>query len=251
MSNSSNPKLDQFAEKIGIKFNNIETLKEALTHRSFVNENRDEPSKQNERLEFLGDAVLELITTEFLYQKYPDRPEGDLTSFRAALVRTESIADAAAKLGFGEYLFMSRGEEATGGRSRQYILANAFEAVLGAIYLDQGFQTCVDFVSAHILPNIEEIVTNRLDIDPKSKLQEVAQEIIRFTPMYELVSETGPDHDKEFEMRVLINGFEFATGKGHSKQEAEQSAARAALTNWQKLYQKYQDFAKITPTRPK
>lgn len=245
MDNSA--RVAKLAEKLAIEVKNPDYYIEALTHRSYVNENRSENVNHNERLEFLGDAVLELLTTEFLFGKYPDRPEGDLTSFRAALVRTESLAETAAGLGYGELLLMSRGEEATGGRERPYILANTFEAVLGAIYQDLGLQACQSFLERELLPKIDEIVKHRLDIDPKSKLQELAQEVMRFTPAYTLVAADGPDHDKVFTMSVMIDGTEFGKGSGKSKQEAEQNAAQLALTNWQQLYQKYQDSVKINP----
>lgn len=241
------PDIQELEGKIDIKFANAALIEEALTHRSYVNENRDRRSNHNERLEFLGDAVLELITTQFLFQKYPDRPEGDLTSFRAALVRTESLAGCAGQIELGKYLFMSKGEEATGGRSRPYILANAFEAVIGAIYLDKGLEAAEKFISQYLLVNIDNIVANRLDVDPKSKLQEIAQETLKSTPVYQLVAASGPDHDKVFEMEVVIAGQAFASGKGHSKQEAEQNAAKFTLAKWDELYQKYQDSVKISP----
>jgi ribonuclease-3 len=239
----------KLATKIGLNIQNTEIYIEALTHRSYVNENRQTNSLHNERLEFLGDAVLELLTTQFLFAKYPERPEGDLTSFRAALVRTESLAETAAKLGYGELILMSKGEEATGGRERPYILANTFEAVLGAIYQDIGLQACDKFLQRELLSKIDSIVEHRSDVDPKSRLQELAQEIIKATPAYNLLSATGPDHDKVFEMSVMINGTVFGNGSGKSKQEAEQNAAQAALTNWQEQYQKYQDSVKINLER--
>lgn len=239
--------LDKFCDQIRVKIENKELLREALTHRSYVNENKGIKTRHNERLEFLGDAVLELVSTEFLFNKYPDRPEGELTSFRAALVRTESLAEVALELEYGDYMYMSKGEEATGGRQRPYILANAFEAVIGAIYMDQGMEACKQFLNQFLLPKIDEIVENRSDVDSKSKLQEMAQEVLKFTPVYELASEEGPDHDKTFEMQVLLNGVDFGKGKGKSKQEAEQNAARFALNNWDSLYQKYTDFVKIRP----
>lgn len=249
MSESQSNQLKGFCEQIGVTIQNLTLLTEALTHRSYVNENRGRNIQHNERLEFLGDAVLELVSTEFLFSKYPDRPEGELTSFRAALVRTESLAETAAKMKYGEYIYMSKGEESTGGRSRPYILANTFEAVIGAIYLDQGYDASRDFLNRVLLPKIDEIVANRLDVDPKSKLQEVAQEMLKATPVYELVNEAGPDHDKTFTMRVILADKEVAQGDGKSKQEAEQSAARKALANWGDLYPKNEDSVKIKPTK--
>ncbi len=238
----------KFATSLGLEVHNQSVWQEALTHRSFLNENRNAACKHNERLEFLGDAVLELVTTEFLFHKYPERTEGELTSFRAALVRTESLASAAQKLQFGKFILMSKGEESTGGRVRQYILANTFEAVIGAIYLDHGLSSCRQFLEKYLLTEIDSIVEQRLDIDPKSRLQELAQEVIRSTPLYSVVSETGPDHNKVFEMQVMVDGWEFGRGSGHSKQEAEQQAAAFALNNWQQIYEKYKDSAKISPS---
>lgn len=239
--------LSSLEQKISVTFKNQSLVTEALTHRSFLNELKQNDVTHNERLEFLGDAVLELVTTEFLFKKYPQRPEGELTSFRAALVRTESLAITAQEIELGQYIFMSRGEEATGGRKRQYILANAVEALIGAIYLDQGLSVAEKFIGDFILIRVEEIVAQRLDVDPKSKLQEVAQDLLKSTPQYQLVKAIGPDHNKEFEMEVIIAGQPFARGKGHSKQEAEQNAAREAIADWNMLYQKYQDSVKINP----
>ena len=236
-----------FAKRIDVPFTKWELLREALTHRSALNESKDNGLKHNERLEFLGDAVLELITTQYLFENYPDRPEGDLTSFRAALVRTESLAEVATSLQYGDYIFMSKGEEATGGRSRPYILANTFESVLGAMYLDLGFDECRKYLLLVLLPRTAEIVKHRLDIDAKSKLQEIAQDKVKSTPVYDLVKAVGPDHDKEFTMAVMIAELEFGKGSGRSKQEAEQNAASYALENWEDLYQKYVDSGKISP----
>lgn len=239
--------LEKFSAILQIEFHNLELLKEALTHRSAINEDGSGRATHNERLEFLGDAVLELVTTEFLFEKYPTRTEGDLTSFRAALVRTESLAEVAERLGYGQYLYMSKGEETTGGRTRPYILANSFEAVIGAIYLDQGMDACKIFIARELLPKIEQIVSQRLDIDPKSKLQELAQDTMRITPSYRLVEAIGPDHDKTFVMAVWIGEKEFGRGQGHSKQDAEQQAAGLALRNWAKLYENNQKSGKISP----
>ncbi len=224
-------KLKKFAKKLNIEFKDHNLLQEALIHRSVLNELKGEGKQSNERLEFLGDAVLELIATEYLFDKYPTRPEGDLTSFRAAVVRTESLAEAALKLDYSQYLYMSKGEEATGGRTRPYILANSFEAVLGAIYLDQGYEIAREFVIKHLLYKLPNIINNRLDIDNKSKLQEISQELLRQTPKYEVIEEKGPDHDKEFKVQVLIGERIYGEGQGKSKQEAEQNAAEDALAN--------------------
>jgi len=228
-TNNHEDKTLAFAKKINIEFKNITLLIEALTHRSFVNENRDEPTSHNERVEFLGDAVLELIISDYLYKEYQDRPEGELTSFRAATVRTESLADASRKMGVGEYLRMSNGEEATGGRDKDYLLANAFEAILGAIYLDQGMEKSSEFVYIHLVPKIANVVKFRLDIDNKTKFQEIAQSLYKVTPTYEVISEQGPDHEKIFTMSVMIDGKTFGQGQGASKQKAEEQAAGEAL----------------------
>ncbi len=248
ISTEEKQKLDEFAKKVDIKINDYTFFAECLTHRSYLNENNGENVNNNERLEYLGDAVLELISTEYLFEKYTDRPEGDLTSFRAALVRTESLAEESLRLNVGEYIYMSNGEERTGGRTRPYILANTFEAILGALYLDSGYEACRTFVHKQLLYKTDKIVKNRLDIDAKSKLQEVAQEILKVTPVYELQEATGPDHNKKFSMAVYLNDLQFGTGSGRSKQDAEQKAARYALQNWDKLYKKYQNSGKISPS---
>lgn len=232
-------KVSDLSTKLGISFNNLAYLHEALTHRSYVNENKAQGLQHNERLEFLGDAVLELATTEYLFTKYADYKEGALTSFRAALVKTESLAEEAIRLGIGEYILMSKGEEATGGRSRIYILANTMEAIIGAIYLDSGYATAEAFITKNISYKSDAIVNERLDIDAKSKLQELAQEITRITPSYVFVGSEGPDHNKTFEMAVYIGDHEFGRGKGKSKQEAEQQAASLGIENWDELSSKY------------
>jgi ribonuclease-3 len=227
--------LNELETKLGITFLNKTLLKTALTHRSYLNENHSEEIENNERLEFLGDAVLELITTEYLFLQHPQRAEGELTSFRSALVKTTSLGDTALELTIGEYIFMSKGEEVTGGRARPYILANTFESILGAIYLDQGYKVARSFVIEKLFPKLDAIIENRLDIDSKSKLQELAQEVLNYTPVYELKTAIGPDHDKEFIMSVKIVNRVFGEGKGKSKQEAEQNAAQFALDHWQDL----------------
>lgn len=239
--------LTEFAEKeLKVNFKNLSLLHGALIHRSYLNEVRTTGIEHNERLEFLGDAVLELIATEFLFEEYPNRPEGELTSFRAALVRTESLAETATKLNYGQYIYMSKGEEKTGGRERPYILANTFEAVLGAIFLDQGIETCREFVRNNLLCKTKQIVEQRLDVDAKSKFQEIAQELLKETPTYKLLTEEGPDHDKIFTMSAMVGEMDFGTGSGASKQEAEQEAASNALKNWKSMYQKYTNSGKIT-----
>lgn len=225
----NNTEYSELEKRLGVTFDDKSLIKTALTHRSYINENKDYLLGHNERIEFLGDAVLELLVTEKLYAAYPDEPEGKLTSVRAAAVRTETLAEMSRKLGYGQYLLMSHGEEATGGRDREYILANTFEAVLGAIYLDKGIEVCREFLKKELFPIIPDIIKEELYIDNKSKFQEVAQEAEKETPHYELVEESGPDHDKTFEMAVYIGDAEFGRGKGKNKQAAEQEAAGDAL----------------------
>ncbi len=219
--------LDEVTTSIQYKFKDLALLKKALVHRSYVNESVRE--EHNERLEFLGDAVLELIITEHLFRTYPNRPEGELTSFRSAVVRTESLAAASRELGLGEFIFMSKGEEATGGRNRDYILANTYEALLGAMYMDAGLKQCEKLVESTLLGKIPEIVEKRLDIDPKSKLQEISQEKYKYTPTYTVIKEEGPDHERIFTVQAIINEKGMGTGSGKSKQEAEQAAALTSL----------------------
>ncbi len=225
--------LSAHAAALGITFNDYSFFEEALTHRSYLNEHKDARS-HNERLEFLGDAVLELAVTHFLFTKYPRKPEGDLTSFRAALVNTVSLAESAELIGLNDMLFLSKGESKDTGRARQIILANAFEALLGAIYLDQGYAAAEAFIAKHLYPKIEPVVSSRTWQDAKSKFQELAQEKKGKTPGYKTLSEVGPDHDKVFRVGVFVGDEHIAEGEGHSKQEAEQSAAQAAIdkTGW-------------------
>lgn len=220
---------NKIEEKIGVKFNDQDLLIQAFTHRSFLNENKDKGLKHNERLEFLGDAVLELVTTDYLFRAYPERHEGDLTSFRAALVNTQSISDAATRLGFNDYLLLSKGEAKDEGRARSYIMANTFESVIGAIYLDQGYDAAAKFIAESLIPSINQIVDEGTWIDAKSKLQEVVQEKHSLTPSYETIKEEGPDHDKVFTVAVYFGDKEIDQGSGKSKQEAEQDVARKIL----------------------
>lgn len=215
--------LKKLVKVLGLKkFNDLEILKESLTHRSHSRQH-------NERLEFLGDAVLELVITEKLYQDYSERQEGELTSFRSAIVKTESLAEEASRLGLGDYILMSKGEEATGGRMRQYILADVFESVIGAIYLDQGYKACVKFIDSNLYYKMDNIVNKRLDIDAKSRLQELVQEKYKQTPFYRVIKEEGPDHDKIFSVVAVIGEKEYAVGTGKSKQIAEQDSAEKTL----------------------
>lgn len=235
-------KIKKLEKVIGIKVNNLAFYKEAFIHRSYVNENTGEGLQNNERLEFLGDAVLELVVSDFLFQKFPAFQEGELTSFRAALVKTESLAIEAHRLKLYDYLFLSKGEENTGGRFRQYILANTFESLLGAIFIDNlenGLELCRAFVIKELCHKIDKIIESRDDIDAKTRLQELSQEQVKLTPTYNLVAATGPDHNKTFEMAALIGKFEFGKGKGRSKQDAEQMAAVEALKNWDKKVKEF------------
>jgi ribonuclease-3 len=214
---------------VGVTFTQKDLLAQAFTHRSYLNENRGLGRGHNERLEFLGDAVLELAVTEHLYAAYPDRDEGDLTSYRAALVNTVVLADAARELGFNDLLLLSRGEARDQGRARVSILADAFEAVIGAIYLDQGYAAAKAFVDRTLVPKLPEIVEEGLWIDAKSRLQEKAQDVSGVTPSYRTVSEEGPDHDKRFVVAAMLGAEPLGQGSGKSKQDAEQDAARTAL----------------------
>lgn len=217
-------------EKIlNIEFKDISLLDTAVTHRSFLNENVDISKNNNERLEFLGDAVLELIVSEYLFSAYTDREEGDLTSFRAATVRTTTLAETSRELGFGEYLKMSKGEEESGGKDKDYLLANLFEAILGAIYLDQGYSVCKEYIGRILIPKVENIVADRLDIDPKTQLQEVTQAMFKETPIYDVIKEDGPDHSKMFTVQAKITSKVLGMGEGSSKQKAEEEAAKESL----------------------
>jgi len=216
-------------KKLKIEFKNKDLLKQAFTHRSYLNENPDSNLEQNERLEFLGDAVIELIVTEYLYKEYPEKPEGDLTNWRAALVNAKMLTSVAEELGFNDFLLLSRGETKEVGKARAYILANAFEAFLGALYLDSGYRACDEFIKKHLLVKIADIIQDGSYKDAKSKFQEEAQERASITPNYQVIKESGPDHEKIFIVGVYLGGELVAEGKGSSKQEAEESAARLAL----------------------
>jgi ribonuclease-3 len=226
MSNESD--LTIFEKKINIKFKNHELLKQVFVHRSYLNENPRFGLDNNERLEFLGDAVLELIVTEYLYKKY-ENPEGELTNWRSALVKGIMLSKIAEELNINKYLFLSRGEQKSTGKARQIILANAFEALIGAIYLDQGYDIAKEFVSNVLIKYLKEIIEKELYRDAKSRLQELSQEINAITPVYKVISESGPDHAKVFVIGVYIGDKLFGEGAGDSKQDAEQKAAEAAL----------------------
>ncbi|OGI63791.1 ribonuclease III [Candidatus Nomurabacteria bacterium RIFCSPLOWO2_01_FULL_41_21] len=223
-----------FEKKTKITFKDKNLLKQAFIHRSFINENGNTGLSHNERLEFLGDAVLELIVTDFLYKKYPTHNEGELTALRSALVNAVIIAEVADKIGMNEFLLLSKGEAKDTGKARQYILANTYEAYVGALFLDQGYDEADEFVSGTLLTKTEEIVSKKLWRDAKSLVQEKAQEFVGVTPSYKVLHEVGPDHDKHFTVGILFESELVAEGKGKSKQEAEQSAAQNALKikNW-------------------
>ncbi len=209
-------------------FKDINLLITAFTHRSYLNEHKKSANEHNERLEFLGDAVLELVSTEYLYTNYSE-PEGVLTNWRSALVRTESISAAASRLGFEQFLRLSRGEKRGSERARMQILANCFEAVVGALYIDQGYDAVKKFITECLLVTFEEILETGSWMDPKSHLQELAQSREGFTPQYKVLSEEGPDHEKTFKVGVFVNGSQKGEGSGPSKQAGQQQAAIAAL----------------------
>ena len=215
-------------KRLAHEFQNPKLLELAFVHRSFVNENR-EVKESNERLEFLGDAVLELVTTEFLFEKFPEKPEGELTALRSALVKGETLAEISRELDFGKYLKLSKGEARSGGADKPYLLANVFEAVLGAVYLDGGFAKAKAIVTEFLLPKLPAIIESNAQIDAKSEFQELAQARLAITPEYKVLSESGPDHAKVFEMGAFVGKDLFGRGKGGSKQDAEQAAAAEAL----------------------
>jgi ribonuclease-3 len=223
--------LDNLAKKLGVEFNNPELLQQAVTHRSYLNEHRSYKLDHNERLEFLGDAVLELAVTKYLYDRY-DNPEGELTNWRAALVNGEMLAKISKSLGVEEFLMMSRGEAKDKGKARTYLLANALEAIIGAIYMDQGkkgYEAAEKFILKNVVKELPEILEKKLYMDPKSRFQEVAQEKVGVTPTYQVISESGPDHDKKFVVGVYLSDELIARGDGFSKQEAQRQAAQKGL----------------------
>ncbi len=225
------PYHDWAKEKLGYDFNDIQLLVTALTHRSYLNEHKKSASEHNERLEFLGDAVLELVTTDFLFSNYHD-PEGILTAWRSALVRTESIGAAGERLGYEKLIRMSRGEKHGSARARQQILANAFEATTGAIYLDQGYEAAKKYITDNILSTLPQILEDESWRDPKSYLQEISQARDGFTPVYRVLSEDGPDHEKIFTLGVFVGEKKMGEGEGPSKQIAQQEAAREAIRKY-------------------
>ncbi len=220
--------ISKLEKVLKIKFKKVELLQQAVVHRSYLNENPRFPLAQNERLEFLGDAVLELITTEYLYKNYPN-PEGELTNFRAALVNSDMLSKIARELEIEQFLLMSKGEAKDTGRARQYILANAVEAVIGAIYLDRGYKVAQKFIEKNIIKELPVILSSKSYQDPKSKFQEESQERVGITPSYEVMKEWGPDHDKHFVVGVFLGKEKVAEGEGKSKQDAQRNAAEEGL----------------------
>ncbi len=221
--------MEDFEKQIGVIFKDKGLLKKAFTHRSYLNENRNLKIEHNERLEFLGDAVLELIVTKYLFNTFPEKQEGELTSYRASLVNAVTLSKVAESLGVNDFLLLSKGETKDTGRARQTILANTMEAIIGAIYLDQGFDAAEQFISKNVFVLLEDIVKRGAYVDGKSRFQEVAQEKAGITPSYKTLKEDGPDHDRHFTVGLFLDKTLITEGSGKSKQEAEEQAARKAL----------------------
>lgn len=221
--------LDQLQKRLGVNFNNLKLLAQALVHRSYLNETTGQGLESNERLEFLGDAVLSFIVSSWLYQEFPDYEEGRLTNLRSNLVRTSTLAQTASQLEIGQYLLMSRGEKNSGGKENPSLLANSLEAIIGAIFLDQGIKKTDDFVKANLKPFLKQLLVKGEFKDSKSLLQEKIQEKIKESPVYKTLKEKGPDHDKIFTVGVYSQGKLITKGEGKSKQEAEEKAAKLAL----------------------
>lgn len=246
MDFETNPRYDQskpseyqrFAEEnIGFRFNHPDLLITALTHRSYVNEHRRSHLVHNERLEFLGDAILEMVTSDFLYRNY-QAPEGQMTAWRAALVRTESLSQAGEELGYRSLVRLSRGEKAGVERAKSVIMADCFEAVIGAIYLDQGYRTARTFIYKHIISKFDQILEEQSWRDPKTYLQEITQRLNGTFPQYRTVDSEGPDHDREYDVVVMVSGEDRGTGHGFSKQEAQEKAALEAIKYYKNLVKK-------------
>jgi len=224
---------NKLEKKLGIEFKNKDLLKQAFCHRSYLNENPKIKLENNERLEFLGDAILELIVTEYLYKNYKEQ-EGKLTNWRASLVNSNTLSKLAQELDFNDYILLSKGETRDTGKARQSILANAYEAFLGALYLDQGFDIVKDFIEKYLIKKLPYIIENGLAQDAKSFFQEMSQKRVKITPEYKILEEHGPDHSKDFVVGVFLENELIANGSGSSKQEAEEQAAKNALKvkNW-------------------
>jgi len=219
----------KFEEKIGLNFKNKDLLTQAFVHRSYLNENPNFKLDHNERLEFLGDAVMELIVTEHLYKEHPEKSEGELTNWRAALVNAKMLTQVAEEIGFNEFLLLSKGESKEEGKARAYILANTFEALLGSIYLDLGYEAVDEFLQKYLMTKLAEVIKTGSYKDSKSKFQEQAQDKKGITPSYKVLGESGPDHNKKFTVGVFLEEEKVAEGEGSSKQEAEEDAAKKAL----------------------
>ncbi|EKD49850.1 MAG: hypothetical protein ACD_63C00028G0002 [uncultured bacterium] len=219
---------NKLEKKLGVTFKNKKLLQQSFIHRSFLNENRNFPLENNERLEFLGDAVLELIVTEYIYGEYPN-PEGELTNWRSSLVNGNMLSKISRKLEFEKYLYLSRGEQKDKGRARELLLANCFEAVVGAIYLDKGYEAAKVFIKKNLIVKLPQIIEKKLFIDPKSKFQELSQEKTGITPTYKVLKEHGPDHNKYFAVGAYIGKEQVGIGEGASKQDAQTKAAEEAL----------------------
>ncbi|MEK7170795.1 MAG: ribonuclease III [Patescibacteria group bacterium] len=224
--------IKKFEEKIGLHFKDERLLEMVFTHRSYLNEAGKKDLEHNERLEFLGDAVLELVVTNYLYKNFTN-PEGELTNWRSSIVRGEVLARVAGELELGEFLFLSHGEDKSGGRTRTLILANTFEALIGAIYLDDGYDAAAIFINKHLITLLPEIIEKKLYIDPKSRLQELAQEKLGHTPEYRVIGEVGPDHTKVFTVGAYVDKKLLAQGAGSSKQKAETAAAAEAVKQFE------------------
>jgi len=227
--------LSNIEEKIGIRFKDKNVLKRAFVHRSYLNEASENGLRSNERLEFLGDAVLEFVSSEYLFLKYPDFAEGKLTSIRSILVCTRTLAEVADELDLGEYLFLSKGEEEGEGRNKKGLLANTVESLIGAIYIDGGFEKAADFINKWILAKADQVVSEGLTFDFKSKFQEKVQAVVKKSPEYKIISSSGPDHKKKFKVGVYVDNELTGSGEGNSKQNAEQEAAKTGLENWGNL----------------
>lgn len=227
--------LDDFEKSIGVSFSNKDLLNTVFIHRSYLNEHRSLKLEHNERMEFLGDAVLELCVTQFLYNKFSDKPEGVLTNWRSALVKGESLSTESKRLGINDLIKTSRGESKNVGKARDLILANAFEALIGAIYLDLGYDAAYKFIETNITYKLDNIIDQGLFYDPKSKFQEMSQDILSITPSYSTISETGPDHSKIFIVGAFLAEKKVSEGTGNSKQKAQSDAAKNALEVWDQI----------------
>jgi len=226
-----NNNIEEFAKKINIKFKNEKLMRQVFVHRSYLNENIGFDLDHNERLEFLGDAVLELVVTEYLFKKF-DNPEGELTNLRSALVKGSMLSEIARELEIEKYLYLSRGEAKSQGKSRELILANTLEALIGAVYLDQGYDITAEFIKKYLINHLNKIIDQKLYLDPKSHLQELSQEQLGVTPNYRVISEHGPDHAKSFTVGCYIDEKLVGEGSGSSKQSAELAAASSGLEHW-------------------